>query len=227
MNVSSVVDRFKTALEAVSAGVGFATPETLAAEVARLVGEGVVSATADATTTVPEAVGAADVVGSGVTPATPNRPASVGPSVLTVAVDPRLVGLASDLQAQGIMAVEAHDRSSVALADVQVGITPACAAIAESGTVIVGPGDGVEGLLAVLPHHHIVIAPADVIEPDLPAALARLAPDMAKAGSRLVFVSGPSRTSDIEVVPVLGVHGPLRLDVVIVGPGTLHPGGDC
>jgi L-lactate dehydrogenase complex protein LldG len=112
--------------------------------------------------------------------------------------------------------VEARDRSSLPLAEVHVGITPALAAIAESGTVIVGPGDAVEGLLAVLPPHHIVVVSAAVVEADLPAALARVAGDAAQAGSRLVFISGPSRTADIELTTVLGVHGPLRLDVVIV-----------
>lgn len=184
-DTSALINRLKVALEAVSAGVVLAAPDTLAAEVVRLIDD-------------------ADGAGQ------------------TVAVDPRLGGLTADLKARGITAVEAgmeaQQRPSVALADVQVGITLALAAVAESGTVIVGPGDGMEGLLAVLPPHHIVITPADLIEPDLPAALARIAEEVAEAGSRVVLVSGPSRTSDIEVVPVLGVHGPLRLDVIILRP---------
>jgi L-lactate utilization protein LutC len=135
---------------------------------------------------------------------------------ILVAVDPRLSHLAVDLVEMGSSVLEADDCMSPALATAHVGITPALAAIAESGTVVVGPGDAAEGLLAVLPPHHIVILPEHLIEPDLPGALTRIAPEVARAGTRLVFITGPSRTADIELTTVLGVHGPLRLDVVVV-----------
>jgi L-lactate dehydrogenase complex protein LldG len=200
---TGLIERLQVALEAVSAGVVVATPGALPAAIVRLVaGDPHLSVTP---------IHQADPP---VSP--PHREDAAAPISLTIAVDPRLTGLAADLRRCGLVAVEARDRSSLPLAEVHVGITPALAAIAESGTVIVGPGDAVEGLLAVLPPHHIVVVSAAVVEADLPAALARVAGDAAQAGSRLVFISGPSRTADIELTTVLGVHGPLRLDVVIV-----------
>ena len=197
-------------LQDAGAGVVLSTPGALRGAVAGLIGEGLLR--------------------EGSAPKDPARegPAAEGPvaesqvaETISVAVDPRLSHLAADLVEMGISAFEASDCTSPALAAAQVGITPALAAIAESGTVVVGPGDGAEGLLAVLPPHHIVILPEQLIDPDLPGALTRIAPEVARAGTRVVFITGPSRTADIELTTVLGVHGPLRLDVIVVREETV------
>ena len=52
--------------------------------------------------------------------------------------------------------------------------------------------------------------------PDLPEAMVRLAPLIRETGRPVVFVSGPSATSDIELHRVEGVHGPRRLVVLLV-----------
>jgi L-lactate utilization protein LutC len=132
-----------------------------------------------------------------------------------------LDGLVTELRSRGVRIVSdgagaTAEAAANALPEADAGLCRALAGVAASGTVLIGPGWGLEGLISVLPPHCVVLLACDVIHPDVAAALSEAAPLVAAPGSRLVFVTGPSRTSDIELTPVVGVHGPLRLDVVIV-----------
>ncbi|GAA4925230.1 L-lactate dehydrogenase complex protein LldG [Actinomycetospora succinea] len=94
-------------------------------------------------------------------------------------------------------------------------VTGAAVAIADTGTFVLdalAPDQGRRAISLVPDHHVCVIRAADVVS-SVPEALARLAPD-----GPLTFVSGPSATSDIELDRVEGVHGPRRLDVVLIVP---------
>jgi hypothetical protein len=95
-------------------------------------------------------------------------------------------------------------------------ITGALFGVASLGTVVVAPHGGNDGLLACLAPHHVVILREEDIVADLAAAFERLGAVFAENRGEFVFVTGPSRTADIEMMTVLGVHGPLRLDVVVV-----------
>lgn len=137
-----------------------------------------------------------------------------------VFVDAGLDEAADAVGRQGAQVVRPDDRGAAECGPVweraDAGVVLALGGIADTGTVVVGPGTGMEGLAAVLPPRSVLVVPARSILPDLAAVLSRMAPLLATAGTRVSFITGPSRTSDIELTPVVGVHGPLRLDVVVV-----------
>ena len=72
-------------------------------------------------------------------------------------------------------------------------------------------------MLSVLPPHHIVVARRGQIVTDLTEAYATLAAKYRDAyPSMISFITGPSRTGDIERILVLGAHGPKRLTILLV-----------
>lgn len=136
----------------------------------------------------------------------------------TVVAAAGLEGIVEELQGHGIKVIseERSGKAAEVLTVADAGLGQALAAVASTGTIVIGPGAGIEGLISTLPPHYVALLPAGVIQPDLGAALALTAPLIAGPGSRVAFITGPSRTSDIELTPVIGVHGPMRLDIVIV-----------
>lgn len=101
----------------------------------------------------------------------------------------------------------------------EVGLTGAFAAVAETGTLMLVSGAERPTTLNFLPDTHIVVLYRDQIVGPYEAAWDRLRE--AGAMPRTVnFVSGPSRTADIEQTILLGAHGPRRLHIVLVGPGS-------
>ena len=92
--------------------------------------------------------------------------------------------------------------------DCDLGVTGCDCVVAQTGSIVVSG----ERALSVLPPVHLVIARRDQLVPDLAAALASL---RRRYGSRwpsaLSFITGPSRTADIEKILVMGAHGPKRL----------------
>jgi L-lactate dehydrogenase complex protein LldG len=108
--------------------------------------------------------------------------------------------------------------SKTDLEKVSAGITGCDALIAQTGSVLLTANSGGGRALSVLPGHHVVIAAASQLVPDLPAAFELLERKYApNFPSFMTFITGPSRTGDIERVLVLGAHGPRKLTVIMVG----------
>jgi L-lactate dehydrogenase complex protein LldG len=94
------------------------------------------------------------------------------------------------------------------------GITECDALVAQTGGVVVTSRSTGGRALTILPPHHVVVARREQLVADLPAAFALLqqkyAPDFP---SMISFITGPSRTGDIERILVLGAHGPKKLTI--------------
>lgn len=96
-----------------------------------------------------------------------------------------------------------------------VGISECDALVAQTGSVVVTSQSCGGRALSVLPPHHIVLARQDQLVPGLPEAFAMLRTRYGAAfPSMISFITGPSRTGDIERILVLGAHGPKKLTML-------------
>ena len=97
------------------------------------------------------------------------------------------------------------------------GITECDALIAQTGSVLVTSRSAGGRSLSVLPPHHVVLARREQLLRDLPAAFELLKKKYAaNYPSMISFITGPSRTGDIERILVLGAHGPKKLTIICV-----------
>jgi L-lactate dehydrogenase complex protein LldG len=98
-------------------------------------------------------------------------------------------------------------------ADAKVGISQLDWALANTGTLVQSADEVDKRLVSTLPLLHIALVFTAAMLPDLPSVLAHV--DPAKS-AYLSFITGPSRSADIERVLTIGVHGPERLIIVLV-----------
>jgi L-lactate dehydrogenase complex protein LldG len=139
------------------------------------------------------------------------------PSQLRVAPDPLLQDLPWDQRP--MLQVDYGGGRSQDL----VSVTPAFAGIAETGTLMLHSSSTTPTTLHFVPDHHLVVMKESQITGTLEEAFQRLRDRLGTVDNwpRTVnFVTGPSRTADIEGVPVLGAHGPRRLHIVLIADGT-------
>jgi len=104
------------------------------------------------------------------------------------------------------------------LARIPVGVTGVHAAIADTGTLVLQNNAGQPSFVSLLPDVHIVFVHADELYPNLHAFLESsedIGAEISKTNN-LVFISGPSRTADIEQTLTLGVHGPRELIIILI-----------
>jgi L-lactate dehydrogenase complex protein LldG len=106
------------------------------------------------------------------------------------------------------------DVSRAAAAESRVGVTEFDWALAATGTLAQDATDPRLRVASMLPPTHVALVRQAALLPDLGALLARVDP---RRIPYLALVTGPSRTADIERVLTIGVHGPKRLVIVVVG----------
>ena len=96
-----------------------------------------------------------------------------------------------------------------------VGISTAQAAIAETGTLVLDSACERHRLVSLVPPVHIAVVNASAIVETLSEALALL--QQKEISPAITFITGPSRTADIELTLAIGVHGPQELYVIVDG----------
>jgi len=101
-----------------------------------------------------------------------------------------------------------------------VGITGCFCAIAETGTLMLLSGPDTPPGASLLPETHIAIVNSNRIVRGMEDAWELLRAERPLALPRAVsFISGPSRTADIEQTVTLGAHGPYRVHIILLGAG--------
>ncbi len=114
----------------------------------------------------------------------------------------------------GVACIRAGLRSH--LSGVDIGFTIADLAIAETGTLVVNSPSEDLRLATMLCLYHVCLIHRSTIVEDAFAAEQYLLKYLYKTPGYTTFISGPSRTTAIERVPTLGVHGPLELHILLL-----------
>lgn len=139
------------------------------------------------------------------------------PAVLRMAPDHRLAAIPWARRQTITVTTGKSDGSD------EVGLTGALAGVAETGTLVLHSGPESPTTLNFLPATHIVVLNTDQIVGAYEQALAvlRAAGPLPRT---INFITGPSRTADIEQQLELGAHGPRRLHIVLVDDASIQPG---
>jgi len=119
----------------------------------------------------------------------------------------------TDLGAQKIAVSDAPPAADK-IFEFEVGITNAQAAIADTGTLVLDSARERHRLISLVPPVHIAIVNASSIFQTLAEALAFIHQN-GEISPAVTFITGPSRTADIELTLAIGVHGPQELYVIV------------
>lgn len=109
-----------------------------------------------------------------------------------------------------------HDAPRSELLAADCGLTSAQFGIAETGTLVLCSADERHRLASLLPARHVCVLPRSHLLGTLAEALAAVHRDGSPSSRTITFVTGPSRTADIELTLVVGVHGPKFLHVLLL-----------
>jgi len=98
-----------------------------------------------------------------------------------------------------------------------VGVTGAFCAIAETGSLMMASGADTPASVSLLPETHIAVVPVARVVAHMEDGWDLARTEWGELPRAVNFISGPSRTADIEQTVVLGAHGPYRVHIVLVG----------
>jgi L-lactate dehydrogenase complex protein LldG len=118
-----------------------------------------------------------------------------------------------EVKATGID-VEKHKEASFS---VDVGITGADYALADTGTLVICHGRENARLLSLAPPMHIAIVQIESLLPDIDTLVAEIKPGENDMPSAISLITGPSMTADIALQVTYGMHGPKSVHVIFVG----------
>ncbi|PKO37529.1 MAG: hypothetical protein CVU33_12555 [Betaproteobacteria bacterium HGW-Betaproteobacteria-6] len=99
----------------------------------------------------------------------------------------------------------------------KTGISGCFCAIAETGTLMLLSGPETPATVSLLPETHIALVDVSRIVATMEDAFALLRAERGSLPRAVNFISGPSRTGDIEQTIVLGAHGPCRVHLILIG----------
>jgi L-lactate dehydrogenase complex protein LldG len=99
----------------------------------------------------------------------------------------------------------------------KMGISGCFCAIAETGTLMLLSGPETPATVSLLPETHIALVDVSRIVATMEDAFALLRAERGDLPRAVNFISGPSRTGDIEQTIVLGAHGPCRVHLILIG----------
>lgn len=133
----------------------------------------------------------------------------IGAKVVAISDSDLVYRLAEDLDSVNFVQNATKDE----LFDCDLGITSAQWAIAETGTLVLESEAESHRLTSLVPPIHLCILRADVIRQTLGEILELTSKNLSKT---ITFITGASRTSDIELTLAIGVHGPRELHVVVI-----------
>lgn len=145
------------------------------------------------------------------TAAIADRLAKAGARTIAMGGGPEMDRLAVELRARGFTTLEAGATTDQ-IAQADAGVTAAQWGIAETGSIVLDDVVARARRASLLPPLHIALLPKANLIASLDAMLASTSERLPHA---LTLVTGPSRTADIELQLVVGVHGPRELCVVL------------
>lgn len=122
--------------------------------------------------------------------------------------------LKTQSEAQGFTCINGGMRSQ--LAGVDIGFSFADLGIAETGTIVMNCSGEDLRLATMVCEYHVCVLPRSKVLTDSFAAELQISQYMLEAPNYTAFITGPSRTADIERVLTIGVHGPLELHILLL-----------